>query len=253
MNFRLLGPLVVGDGVPIRGARERKLLGLLLLEAPAAVSRGDAARWVLGADCGADESGVHVAVSRLRRQLRDHNIQATIERTSGGLRLVTDFDTIDSLRFKRLVREAKTLAAEGRAHAECLREAMALWRGDVLSGEDVPPHPTITELTELRFGAVEDVFAAESATEDAPARLAELLAWCRGNPQRERLWVLAMVALYRNGRQVEALALFQEARNRLVASLGLEPGPELVELERRILCHDPTLAPVHVDGRAALG
>jgi predicted ATPase/DNA-binding SARP family transcriptional activator len=249
MNFRLLGPLVVGDGVPIRGARERKLLGLLLLEAPAAASRDTAARWVLGADCRADESGLHVAVSRLRRQLRDHNIEATIERTSGGLRLVTDFDTIDSVRFKGLLFQARTEAADLRDDRECLREALGLWRGEVLAGEDVPPHAAITELTELRIGAVEDAFAADSATEADPGRLAELLAWCRSNPHRERLWALAMGALYRDGRQVEALALFQEARSRLVDMLGLEPGPELVEMERRILCHDPTLAPVHVRRR----
>lgn len=239
MRFRLLGPLVVGDGVPIRGARERRLLGLLLLEAPEAVSRGEAARWALGVDCGADESGLHVAVSRLRRQLRDRHLEASVERTSSGLRLVTDVDSIDCVRFKRLVRGGRTQAADGR---DQLREALGLWRGEVLAGEDVPPHAAITELTELRFGAVEDAFAVDSATDVDPERLAELLAWCRRYPHRERLWALAMAALYRNGRQVEALALFQEARHQLVETLGLEPGPELVEMERQILRHDPTLA-----------
>jgi predicted ATPase/DNA-binding SARP family transcriptional activator len=246
MRFRLLGPLEVGDGLLVRGARERKLLALLLLEAPAVVTRAAAAEWLLGVDSTADESGVYVAVSRLRRQLRDHQVDATIERTPRGLRLVTDLEAIDSIRFKRVVLEARTLPGNGNNHHRVLlREALALWRGDVLGGEDIPPHPTVTALTELRFAALEEAFGASLASGDDSSDLAELLALCRDNPHRERLWAVAMLALYRAGRQVEALALYQEARNRLLDALGLEPGPELVELERWILSHDQALAPVH--------
>src|SRR4051794_32908384 len=113
MRFRLLGSLEVGDGTAVRGGRERKLLALLLLEAPAVVARSAIAEWVLGEGCTADESGVHVATSRLRRQLREHDVDATVERSPAGLRLVTDLDTIDSIRFKRLLLEARTLPAHG--------------------------------------------------------------------------------------------------------------------------------------------
>ena len=92
-------------------------------------------------------------------------------------------------------------------------------------------HPAVTELMELRAAALEEQFAAELATADDPICLAELLTSCRDLPHRERLWAMAMLALYRNGRHVEAIALYQEARNRLIETLGLEPGPDLVDLE----------------------
>ena len=252
MSFRVLGTLEIANGAVVRGARERKLLSLLLLEAPAAVTRPAAAEWVLGVEGTADQSGVHVAVSRLRRQLRDHKMVATVERTRAGLRLVTDLDAIDSVRFKRLLVEARTRPLNDSARRHRVREALALWRGEVLMGEDVPHHPAVTELTELRFSALEETFEGGLAMAGDPGDLAELLAWCRANPHRERLWALAMIALYGNGRHVEALALFQEARHRLIDTLGLEPGPELVDLERRILNHHPSLAGNQSGGRIAL-
>ena len=241
MRFRLLGRLEVGDGATVRGARERKLLALLLLEAPAAVARTVIAEWVLGEGGTADESGVHVAVSRLRRQLRDHGVDATIERSPAGLRLIADPDTIDSMRFKRLLLEVGALPTDSSDRRHRLAEALGLWRGDVLAGEDLPWHPAVSELLELRFAALKEQFTAESATAEDPINLAELLTLCRDLPHRERLWALAMRALYRNGRHVEAIALYQEARTRLIETLGLEPGPDLVDLKRRILRHDPTL------------
>ena len=164
MSFRVLGTLEIANGAVVRGARERKLLSLLLLEAPAAVTRPAAAEWVLGVEGTADQSGVHVAVSRLRRQLRDHKMVATVERTRAGLRLVTDLDAIDSVRFKRLLVEARTRPLNDSARRHRVREALALWRGEVLMGEDVPHHPAVTELTELRFSALEETFEGGLAT-----------------------------------------------------------------------------------------
>lgn len=242
MRFRLLGTLEVGNAAVVRGARERKLLGLLLLEAPAAVSRHTAADWVLGADRPADDAGLSVAISRLRRQLREHDLPATIERSPAGLRLVAEADTIDSSSFKGLLVRARALPIDSINRQRLVCEALALWRGEVLMGEDLPHHPALTELTELRFAAFEERFELGPAMAGDPRELAELLSWCRAHPHRERLWALAMRCLYRAGRHVDALALYQEARRRLMDTLGLEPGPDLIEVERQILLHHPSLA-----------
>jgi predicted ATPase/DNA-binding SARP family transcriptional activator len=241
MRFRLLGRLEVGDGGTVRGARERRLLALLLLEAPAAVAQSAVVDWLVGVDSPVDRSAVHIAVSRLRRQLRDLQVDAAIERTPAGLRIVTDLDTIDRVRFERLVGEAATLRGLEPEHRDRLREALDLWRGPVLAGEDIRGHPVVTKLGELRFAALEKYFEAGVAIADDSGDLPELLAWCQLEPPRERFCALAMQALYRHGRHVEALALYQATRTRLVEMFGLEPGPDLVELERRVLCHDPTL------------
>ncbi|MGE4163976.1 MAG: BTAD domain-containing putative transcriptional regulator [Vicinamibacterales bacterium] len=260
MLFGVLGPLAVGGGsvagdalVP-PGARVRRLLALLVLEAPHPVGRLAAMDWVLGSDAAnADgaSAAFNVTLSRLRRWLRDIGVDATISSSAAGIRLVVADEQVDHLRFTALLDPARRTdrygegAAAGAKRSAALAEALALWRGDVAAGEDLPSHPVATALTERRLAAIEE--QAERATAAGPldpSALSELLAWCERAPQRERLWAAAMHALYLVGRQVEALALFQRARAALVEELGLEPGPKLCELEQRILRHDPSLRTV---------
>ena len=246
MQFRWLGPLQVGPAGQIRGARERRLLALLLLESPSSVSRAAAGDWINGspgasASASASASALNVAVSRLRRQLAELAPDATIESRNGQLRLCTAPGSMDSARFGELLARARALPLGGTARAQAFDEALGLWRDVPLLGEDLPPHPGIDALLEVHCAAVEDRFEARLAADDDGLDVSGLLTSCRAQPYRERLWALGMRALYRNGRQADALALYQEARNNLVTALGIEPGAELADTEARILRHDPAL------------
>ena len=160
---------------------------------------------------------------------------------------VLDIDpaAVDALRFQELVARARQRSGRGEADtaAADLSEAIALWRGaalvDVVDAGYLAPHAT--RLNEGRVDAIEELAEAELAIGRPSEALARLEAHVEAYPLRERGWGLLMVALYRLGRQAAALGAFQQVRAVLREELGLDPSPELVEIEQRILRHDPTL------------
>jgi DNA-binding SARP family transcriptional activator len=237
-EFRVLGPLeVIEDGrpVPLPGAKARAVLALLLLDANRVVPID---RLVDGLwDDDPPETSaktLQVYVSQLRKALGPDRI-ATHPR---GYSLVVGPDELDAARFERL-------AGEGR-----FEDALALWRGPAFADfrEERFGREGAARLDELRVGAEEDRLDALLAQGRHAAAVADLERLVADHPLRERLRAQLMLALYRCGRQADALELYRRTRAELVEGLGIEPGPELQELERRILAQDPALgAPSRVE------
>jgi peptide/nickel transport system substrate-binding protein len=239
LEFRILGPLEVanGDGsLALPAGKPRALLAILLL------SRGQ----VVSVDRLVDElwgerppptaaKNVQGYVARLRRALGDG---ALLTQAPGyALRV----ESLDAARFQMLVEEARH--QEPAAAAPQLEEALALWRGPPLADFAYEPfaQDEIRRLEELRLSALEDRIEADLALGRHEEVVAELESLAREHRLRERLQSLRLIALYRCGRQTEALEAHRAIRRRLVDELGIEPGPELRELERKILEHDPSL------------
>jgi DNA-binding SARP family transcriptional activator len=235
MEFRILGPLEVcaegGRKLDLAG-KQRTLLAILLLNANEAVSTDRLIEelWT-GKPPETAGKALQVYVSQLRKLLGKDRLET---RTPGYLLRVDD-DELDLARFRRLQREGK------------LREALALWRGSPLSdlADEHFAQTEIARLEELRLACVEERIE-QDLTEGRHADLVgELEALVAEHPLRERLRAQLMLALYRSRRQAEALEAYQAARRTLVDELGIEPSPDLQELERRVLRQDPTLeAPV---------
>jgi DNA-binding SARP family transcriptional activator len=247
LQFRILGPLEVLRGeesLPFRGSRERAVLALLVLHANRTVSAERLAEdlWSGDPPDGAIRS-VRVYVSRLRQALGAAG-QAVVTRPSGYL-LQVDPEAVDALRFEELVARGRDEAKGGdhNAAAVTLREALALWRGPALA--DVADAPfaqaQASRLEEARLCALEDRIEADLACGRHGQVTAELEALTREQPFRERLWSQRMVALYRSGRQADALRTYQELRSTLREQLGLEPSSALQRLEGAVLRHDPEL------------
>ncbi|MGY1672429.1 AfsR/SARP family transcriptional regulator [Geodermatophilus sp. SYSU D00710] len=258
LSFHDLGPLEVRRaGVPVAlgGARLTAALSLLLVHVGRHVSVDALTQAMWGEESPARSSStLDSHVWRLRRALEPDRAPGVpsevLVREPGGYRLVVDPETVDSRRFTRLAGEARTLLSSGRAEEACraAEEALALWRGR--------PYPTVADapwatagvahLTEVRDQARE-VLAEALLASGAPERaLLELGPPLAEAPLRERLWALRMLAQHRLGRPEEALRSYRQARAVFLGELGLEPGPDLRELQRRILAGDP--AP---SGRAA--
>jgi class 3 adenylate cyclase/tetratricopeptide (TPR) repeat protein len=234
MEFRVLGELQVeerGRLIEVVG-KQRVLLGVLLVNANELVSseRLIDALWGDRPPATA-QSALQVHVSQLRKLLGAERI----ETGPSGYRLVVGPDELDSSRFERLL-------ADGRGE-----EALALWRGRPLAEFEREPWAAgeVARLEALRLAADEARIEAALARGEAPA--AELEALVRAQPFRERPRGQLMRALYRAGRQADALAVYQETRKLLVEELGIEPGPELQELHRQMLNHDPALAEIARD------
>jgi DNA-binding SARP family transcriptional activator len=247
MDFRILGRLEVRrDGVPIEvpGNRQRAVLAVLLLNANQVVSSERLLDAVWGEDLpSAGGTALRVRVSQLRRALApDGDVIAT---RSPGYVIHLGPDQLDVHRFERLVREGdRALAREDApAAAATLEEALALWRGSALADfpYEVFAQGPIRRLEELRMSAREQLIGARLALGDHQRLLAELQELVSEHPLRERLWAHLMLALYRNGRQAEALEAYRRARQTLADEVGLEPGPELRALEHSILNQAPEL------------
>jgi predicted ATPase/DNA-binding SARP family transcriptional activator len=246
IEFRILGSVeAVGDDGPLAlGApKQRALLVFLLLNANTVVPRDRLVDALWGADPPRSAiSSLQVYVHGLRRVLGAERI----ERHGTGYRLQLDPVELDLSRFERLVESSTTALAAGRAAeaAEDLGRALALWVGAPLAdlaGE--PVHEAeAPQLEERRLRALELRHDAELALGRDDELVPELERLIAAEPYRERFRVQHALALYRSGRQVDALAACRAARELLVEELGVDPGPELQELERRILRHDPSLA-----------
>jgi predicted ATPase/DNA-binding SARP family transcriptional activator len=244
-SFRVLGPLeaeVGGRVVPLGAPKQRALLALLLLHANEVVSRERAIDLLWGDEPPASaQNSLQVYVHGLRKLLGRQRI---VTRGAGYV-LVIAAGELDLQRFDRLVAEARHALEAGSAAsaAERLEEAVGLCRGEPLA--DLPfdafSEPARERLRERRLAAEElrtDAYLALGRHERLAGELEALVAQ---NPYRERVWGQLMLALYRSGRQADALDAFQSARRLLADDLGIEPSPELRELERAILRHDPSL------------
>jgi DNA-binding SARP family transcriptional activator len=245
VEFAILGPLEVrqaGRPVRIPGAKERALLVLLLLHANESVhvDRLIDDLWS-GSPPATARKSIQVRVAALRKVLP----RGVVQTEGAGYAIRTVRDELDLHRFERLVaagREALDDARPRDAEA-ALDEALALWRGSALADFRFESfaQPAIARLEEVHLSAVElrmDAALALGRSADAVAELEELVV---AHPLRERLRGQLMLALYREGRQADALEVYRRTRALLVSELGIEPGPALQQLERRILEQDSSL------------
>jgi predicted ATPase/DNA-binding SARP family transcriptional activator len=248
-QFRILGPLeVLVDGVPLDlgGPRHRILLATLLVYAGKVVSADRMIEALWGETPPASAASMlHVRVSELRKALRPAGEAADILTRGSGYVLRVDGDDIDAERFRRLVVTGRQVGSGGdhESASARLRDALSLWRGPALA--DVADRPfaraEIARLDALRVQALEDRVEADLAVGRHEELVVELTGLVNEQPLRERLHGQLMLALYRAGRQGEALEAFQAARTVLVERLGIEPGNELQRLQAAILRHDPAL------------
>jgi DNA-binding SARP family transcriptional activator len=243
MEFRILGPLeVVEDGRPVSldRRRMRALLAFLLLHANELVSADRLIDEVWGPQPPKTASAsLQNYVSRLRKAIGP---EAVISQPPGYI-LRVDPERFDLARFERLTSEARR--AEPRERAEKLRAALALWRGPALDDLAFEPfaRDEVGRLEEARLAALEDCIDAELELGRAGDLVGELEELVEQHPLRERFRAQLMRALYRAGRQADALEAFRAAREVLTEELGLEPGEELRGLQQAILRQDPSLGP----------
>jgi DNA-binding SARP family transcriptional activator/DNA-binding beta-propeller fold protein YncE len=199
---------------------------------------------------------VQAFVSRLRRALGDEDARRVILTKPSGYVLQVAPDDLDLTRFETLVSEGRSSLSDDRGRASnLLRDALALWRGPPLSDVALEPFArhAIPRLEELRLQALEDRVDADLALGRHAHLVAELRDLVTHHPLRERPRAQLMLALYRSGRQAEALETYREGRDVLVDQLGVEPGPELQRLESAILRQDPSIElPVHAAADAAV-
>ena len=249
MEFRILGPLEVraNDRVlPVPGAKQRAILAILLLNANRVVSSDRLVEelWA-GEPPETATKALRVHVSHLRKALRAAASEGIVVTSGSGYLVDVKPGELDLDRFESLVRDAGEARARGDAAgaAATLREALALWRGPALGDFETErfAQPEIARLEELRLATLEELVGLDLELGKHAEVVGELEALVARNPLRERLRAHLMVALYRSGRQAEALRVYQDTRRELVEELGIEPGRELQELERAILRQDPSL------------
>jgi predicted ATPase/DNA-binding SARP family transcriptional activator len=247
MEVRLLGALeAAGEGgapLPVPGAKLRALLAMLALDCGRVVptDRLIDGLWQDDPPAGAANS-LQRLVSKLRKVLGPGDAVAM---RPPGYVLAIDPDDVDVHRCERLVAEARELGAQGAREQALARFAGAerLWRGEALADftYDEFAQPHIARLHELRLSATEDRVDVELALARHQGLTGDLEVLVAEHPTRERLRGQLMLALYRSGRQSDALRVFQDGRTVLAEELGLDPGPELRALETAILHHDPAL------------
>lgn len=244
MQFRILGPLEVtsdGEQIALGGASQRALVAVLLLHANEVVSSDLLIDQLWGDDPPASGvTALQVRVSQLRKALGKN--AARLETSPSGYVLRVEPHEFDLDSFTRLLREAES--AEPVAAAEKLGEALALWRGQALTGlaEASFARAAIVRMEELRLAAVERRNDAELALGRHARLVGELESLVLQHPLHERLHGQLMLALYRSGRQAEALAAFTTVRRALVEEFGIEPNRSVQDLQRAILQQDPALS-----------
>lgn len=246
MEFRCLGPLEVrgSDGIPIDlgGPQQRLVLAQLLQRNNAVVSVDQLIDGLWGeAPPASARKIIQGYVSQLRKVISDG---ATLGSRLPGYVLEVDSEAVDAERFERLVQEGTATVAShpGRAR-ELLAEALGMWRGQPyqdLSDSDAL-RSGIVHLEQLYLAAQEARVAADIYAGNEASVVPELEELTHRYPLRERLWALRMLALYRTGRQADALRVYENCRVTLAEEVGLEPGSELRLLEQRILEQDSIL------------
>ena len=249
IEFRILGPLQISaDGrlLPLGSPKQGALLGLLLVHAGETISRDRLIEELWGeARPATVDSALHVYLSRLRRLLESAGAGSALVRERYGYRLRVEPEQLDANRFERLAGEGSEALATGKVElaAERLRQALALWRGSALADLQSERFAiaAAARLEEERVAALEQRLEADLVLGRHQQLIHELEVLVAEHPYRERLHAQLMLALYRSGRQVEALRAYQRARRTLTDELGLEPSQELTQLERAILRQDATL------------
>src|SRR5712691_10612846 len=255
MQFRILGPIEVDDdglGLPLAGASQRALLAMLLLHANEVVSSDRLIDELWDKPPGSGATALQVRVSQLRKALG--RAADRVETRPPGYVLRVEPEELDLDRFTRLLKRSD--GAEPAVAADLLSEALALWRGPPLAdlAYESFAQPAIGRMDELRIVALELRIEADLALGRHAELVGELEALVARYPLRERLRGQLMLALYRSGRQAEALEAYRAARDTLVEELGIEPSTAVQELERAILRQDIglSLLPVAAASRSIL-
>lgn len=255
LRVGILGPLEVhrrGSLCVLGGRQQRSVLALLVLEAGHVVSLDRMADALWGDHLPSSYvTTIQTYVFRLREVLEPQRAKGDparilVSTPGGGYRLDLPPEAVDAVRFEAGVALGRAALGAGDAFAaaETLGAALGLWRGEVLSdlGELGPVLPAAQRFDEMRIAAIEDWAAAELALGHHAALVPQLGSLEAAHPLRERLAALRMVALYRSGRQADALQVYRKARQRLADELGVGPGEELRSLHERILRQDEELA-----------
>jgi predicted ATPase/DNA-binding SARP family transcriptional activator len=240
LEFRVLGPLeVVRDGVPLDlgGAKQRAVLAALLVERGRVLGAERLADLVWeGAPPASADTTLRSYISNLRKALRPDDVLLT--RSQGYVLEISD-DSLDAVRFERLTEEGRQAHAGGdhELARSVLTDAAALWRGRAY-GDVAYSSFAVAEsgrLEQVRLNGIEDLLESRLALGDHAALTGELESLTSEHPMRERLWAARMIALYRSGRQGDALKVYEEARHQLADELGIDPSPELRRLHDSIV------------------
>ena len=243
VEFRVLGQVeavAAGEPVPLAGRGQRALLATLLLHLNETVSIDRLVESIWGDSTPASARHVlHTYVSQLRRALGERAVRTQ----RPGYVLEVDPGRVDAARFEDRLRAARA-AADPERSLSLVEEGLAEWRGPVADGVYLEGDAlnAARRLETLRLEALEVRADAKLALGQHAELIADLERLVAGKPLRDRARAQLMVALYRSGRQSDALAVYREARQYYSSELGLEPGEELRRLERAILDHDPSLS-----------
>jgi DNA-binding response OmpR family regulator len=249
LDLRVLGPLEVrlnDQAVSITASKERALLALLIAHHGRVLPVGQLAEdlWE-GSPPESASAALRVHISRLRRTLSANGVDDVLVTRPPGYLLDVPAMSVDVVRYEDALRGARRAVEEGQLHQAVagFRAALALWRGPALGEVAGSPfaNSEAIRLEQSRLSCLEDCLTAELACGRHREVTPELEGLVHEHQLRERFWELLMLSLYRSGRQPDALRAFQELRNRLGEELGLEPSPELNQLERAIVAHDPAL------------
>lgn len=250
MEFRVLGALEVteeGRQLNIGGLRQQIVLAVLVLNANQSVTPDRMVEAIYDDDPPATaRSQVQICISALRRLFSAHGHPEAIVTTRQGYMLRVPDDAIDMRRFEKLVKQARK-ARDDRCYREAIRyyrEALALWRGPAFDGiESRAVQALASWAAEQRLTANEECLQLELDLGRHHELVSELVRLVQENPLREGLISQLMIALYRSGRQAEALRVYREARQLIVEELGIEPTEQLQRLETAILTSDESLGP----------
>src|SRR3954465_6526365 len=246
MQLRVLGPLEIVDDadrtIALGGAQLRRALATLSLHAPSPTPI-DEIRDVLWPDGAPSPNALQALMSKLRKAIAPMMIDAS----GSGYSLVLGSAEIDAHKFEQLVTPRREAAAAGRADdaVDQLGRALALWRDrpfEDIADLSIGQGPA-ARLNAMRESAIAIRLGWMLRGGQIDTAAAELESLVVAEPLVERWWALLMIALYRQDRQADALRAFQQARTVLAEELGLDPGPELRDLEAKILQHDPSLGP----------
>lgn len=246
MRFQLLGPVgIIGADqvVAIQGARQRTLLALLLVNAAETVTKDQLCDGIWGNNVPVNiDNALQALVMRLRRilegTLNDQNVARRLLTRPTGYCFDVDKSEVDAHFFEKLVNKAQAEMRTDQVYAlSLLDRALALWKGPPLQGViDGPISRSATlRLEDRRLSALEDRFLLATSRGASSSVISELKAAAHMHPWRERIIELLMISLYRVGRQVEAVQVYNQVRNQLVEELGMEPSPLLQARLRAIL------------------